>query len=233
MPGWPWEPASGGVRRRRWHVAFGCAIAGAAAPASGQLPRSSTPLPGSSFQGADGNQDDEGGFVDWQALEAAGSVHHNPDANDSDTSFTGGSAETEPGLWDLTTAAGGVTPNKDNIRDAWSAVDQPAADTFLYLGFTREAATGNTFLTFELNRDTRVDFRGTRVSRLRILVNGRVQRQLTLRALQRRVRPRVTLRPGRYRVVCVTFQRGSGSPPVTLSRIVTICGRPALPRFTG
>ena len=78
---------------------------------------------------------------------------HNPDANDEDTAFAGGSKELEPGDWDLTTEAGGVNPGKANIRDAWSAVDQPGGNTFLYLGFTREASTGTTFLTFELNHD--------------------------------------------------------------------------------
>ena len=44
-----------------------------------------------------------------------------------------------------------------------------------------------------------------------------IVRALTVRTLQRRLTPRVTLRPGRYRVrVRVTFQRGTGSPAVRL-----------------
>ena len=47
---------------------------------------------------------------------------------------------------------------------------------------------------------------------------------LGFETLQRKVTPRVTLPPGRYRVtVRVTFERGSGSPPVTLAGTVRIC----------
>ncbi|MET0972219.1 MAG: hypothetical protein ABWY95_02245, partial [Thermoleophilaceae bacterium] len=114
------------------------------------------PLPGSSFQGADGNQDDAAASIDWQTLQAQGRVQHSPDPNAEDSAFDGGSKEDEPGEWDFTTEAGGVDPGKSNIRDAWSSVDQPGSRTFLYLGFTREEANGTTFLTFELNRDGRL-----------------------------------------------------------------------------
>jgi uncharacterized repeat protein (TIGR01451 family) len=132
-------------------------VALAAAPASAaQLTRTDAPLPDSNFQGADGNQDDVSPLVDWQGMEGVGRVRHSPDPNDEDSAFKGGSKEDEPGEWDLTTEAGGVNPAKDNIRDAWSVVDQPGGNTFLYLGFAREASQGTTFLAFELNRDARL-----------------------------------------------------------------------------
>jgi len=131
---------------------------GALAPASGAapLPGSSTPLPGSSFQGGDGNQDDQAPNVDWQGLQAAGRVVHSPDPNAADSAFAGGSKEDAPGKWDLTTERGGVNPAKANILDAFAAVDQPGADTFLYLAFTRAKTNGDTFVAFELNRDARM-----------------------------------------------------------------------------
>ena len=74
--------------------------------------------------------------------------------------------EDKPGLWDLTTEAGGVNPAKSNIFDAWSAFDPQAGNAFLYLGFAREAASlligrvrpraATTFITFELNHDPRL-----------------------------------------------------------------------------
>jgi uncharacterized repeat protein (TIGR01451 family) len=129
----------------------------AAAPASAvELSPSNNPLNGSNFQGADGNQADAAPLVDWQAMEVAGRVRHSPDPNAEDSAFTGGSKEDEPGEWDLTTEAGGVNPAKDNIRDAWSVVDQPDGSTFLYLGFAREESGGDTYLAFELNRDARL-----------------------------------------------------------------------------
>ena len=80
-----------------------------------------------------------------------------------------------------------------------------------------------------------LDLSGTRVSRVRIFVNGRLRRGLNLRTLQSRVRPRITLAPGRYRVTArVSFELGSETPPVTLTRIVRICGqRAGAPNFTG
>jgi hypothetical protein len=119
------------------------------------LPPSQSPLPGSSFQGADGNQVDSDPFIDWQELVSTGRYRHSPDPNEADTLFTS-SKENEPGNWDLTTAAGGVTPGKSNILDAWSATDVPGTEAFLYLAFTRETAQGTTYLAFELNHDSRL-----------------------------------------------------------------------------
>jgi hypothetical protein len=140
--------------------ALGC-IALFAPPATATpLPPFLGPLPGSSFQGADGNQDNARPLIDWQALQPAGRVTHNPDPNAEDSAFTGGSKENVPGLWDLTTEPGGVNPGKANILDSWSAVDSPGAQAFLYLGFTRQSPVGArvsaTFLTFELNHDSRL-----------------------------------------------------------------------------
>lgn len=132
-------------------VAMGAGVARGA-----PVPRSWEPIPGSSFQGGDGDHDDQAPYVDWQGYEASGRVAHNPDPNAADSAFVGGSEEDEPGEWDLTTEAGGVSPAKSNILDAWSAVDQPGADTFLYLAFTRESADGTTYVAFELNQDARL-----------------------------------------------------------------------------
>jgi hypothetical protein len=120
------------------------------------LTPTSDPLAGSTFQGADGNQASTAALVDWDAMEAAGRVVHNPDANDQDTAFAGGTKEGDPNHWSLTTEAGGVNPGKANIHDVWSVVDQPDGTTFVYLAFAREASTGTTFLTFELNQDERL-----------------------------------------------------------------------------
>lgn len=130
-----------------------------AAPAT----RSDAPLPGSNFLGGNGSQEVPAGqqtqpptLVDWQELQAARAVQHNPDPNDEDSAFAGGKKELEPGLWDLTTQRDGVNPHADNIFDAWSSVAQRDGNTFLYLAFTREAHEGTTFLTFELNQDGRL-----------------------------------------------------------------------------
>jgi hypothetical protein len=145
--------------RRVSHSLVATAVAlaaGAALALAAPLAPTSVPLAGSSFQGGDGNQATEGGLTDWDALQAAGRVGHNHDDNAEDTQFAGGTKEGDPAHWTFNTKPGGVTPGKANILDAWSAVDQPAGKTFLYLAFTRNAGTGDTFLTFELNRDHRL-----------------------------------------------------------------------------
>ena len=78
------------------------------------------------------------------------------------------------------------------------------------------------------SRIPRVNFRGTRIAGVRISINGRPVRSLTLNVLQRRARPRVTLAPGTYRISArVRFQNGSGTPAVTLARRFRICRPPA------
>ena len=119
----------------------------------------SAPLPGSQFQGGDGDQDDAPalGLIDWQGLHADGRVGHTTDPQANDDIFKGGSKELEPGGWGLTTEAGGLTPGKDNVLDIYRAVDHPpGGDVFLYLAFTRFAGNGDAFVTFELNQDARL-----------------------------------------------------------------------------
>jgi hypothetical protein len=129
------------------------------------LPSSPNPLPGSSFQGADGNQTNQleppPPRIDWQALDAEGRVNHSPDPNAQDTAFVGGSKENIPlnqagTLWDFTTEAGGVDPSKNNILDAWSTFDLQGPNAFLYVAFTRQGVVGTSFAAFELNHDSRL-----------------------------------------------------------------------------
>src|SRR6185369_1163182 len=105
--------------------AFGATSALALAPTP-------SPLPGSNFQGADGNQANPGADasvppdgvtdIDWQAL--AGSIPTLIDPSANDSSFAGGDKETEPGVWDIISKAGGVTPSKDNLLAAWASVSR-------------------------------------------------------------------------------------------------------------
>jgi hypothetical protein len=121
------------------------------------VPTTEQPLPGSQFQGADGNQDDTATLIDWQGLQADERVEHTSDPNEHDNIFAGGSKELEPGDWGLTTENGGANPKEINILDSYSAIDRPlGSDVFVYLAFTREAHEGTSFLTFELNQDRKL-----------------------------------------------------------------------------
>jgi len=126
------------------------AAAAEAVPLSG----SANPLPGSRFEGGDGNQVVDNPLnVDWAT---AVGVRHFPDPQLNDQIFKGGSKENEPALWDFVNQTGGSTPGKNNILDAYALVEESATtgDTFLHLAFTREDATGTTFMAFELNQRT-------------------------------------------------------------------------------
>jgi hypothetical protein len=107
----------------------------------------------------------------------------------------------------------------------------PDAGDAAHAGFIFRQTTQGCIRT----RVPRVNFEGTRIARIRVFVNGHLRRRLTVQALQARVTPRVLLPPGRYHVsVRVFFQRGTGSPPVTLTRRIRICGvLAARPPFTG
>jgi len=123
-----------------------------AVPLSG----SANPLPGSSFEGGDGDQDVDGLLNDdWESVVGSPSFIHFPDPQLNDQIFKGGSKENAPALWDFVNQTGGSTPGKNNILDAYAYVEDlsdTGGDTFLHLAFTREDATGTTFMAFELNQ---------------------------------------------------------------------------------
>src|SRR4051812_16813084 len=132
------------------------AFAGPAAAVT--LSPTNSPLPGSNFQGGDGNQTNPSGDVsspadgiadiDWQSIP---NTPGGADVINPDKAFAGGDKETEPGVWGFQDEGPGVNPNKDNILGAWSDSRNSVAgtpSTFLNLAFTREASTGNTYITF-------------------------------------------------------------------------------------
>ena len=120
------------------------------------LSTTSATLPGSQFQGADGNQGSPSPPntppVDWQDLVHSPTLVPTSDPNNPDNMFTSGSKELEPSTWALRNQNNGASPPSTNIRDIYSAIDQTNADTFLYLAFTREANTGSVDITLELNQ---------------------------------------------------------------------------------
>src|SRR5688572_27107435 len=88
-----------------------------------------SPLPGSSYDTGDGNQDNALG-LDWQGAFAAGNVNESPDANDD--CFVGGVKELTPNQWAFNTSAGGCTPGKSNLRVAFANPESAAATTFAH-----------------------------------------------------------------------------------------------------
>jgi len=125
------------------------------------LAGSPNPLPGSTFEGGDGNQAASTVLrTDWQNVSP---VNHSPDPNLNDNVFAGGNAgkENAPGSWAFATQDGGSTPGKNNILDAYSVNDPVSSNVFLYLAFTRGGDTGTTYMAFELNQRSNLWFNGT------------------------------------------------------------------------
>ena len=139
-----------------------CAVALAAVLASAArgatLAASTPPLAGSSFQGGDGNQDDQPpNLVDWQGLQSTGRVVHSADPNAADSAFAGGAKGRQAGSVGPTTKNGGVKPGQGQHprrlvggrsarRESRSCTSRSRA----------QEANGTTFLTFELNQDARL-----------------------------------------------------------------------------
>jgi CshA-type fibril repeat protein len=133
--------------RRRAHVLLACAVLAlllVATPAA-----SAAGLPGAAYDSGDGNQAD-GADLDWQGAYGAGRVKESADANDD--CFVGGVKELAPDGWAFNSSAGGCTPGKSNLRVAYANPESAPATTFGHFAFFRNDTTGNTFLTFELNR---------------------------------------------------------------------------------
>ncbi|MGH2900572.1 MAG: hypothetical protein ACRDMZ_18000, partial [Solirubrobacteraceae bacterium] len=120
-----------------------------------------SPLPFSSFQGADGDQCNitgTAGSYDWQQIVANGGFGAGGGGTallDNDTAtglnvFKGGSKEEKPGDWGFTSDF----PNKKtNILAAWGYPDAQPNHLFLYLAFAREEASGSVNYNFELNQN--------------------------------------------------------------------------------
>ena len=111
----------------------------APAVASAQLTPSSTPLPGSTFQGADGDQLRGAASSTGKGWRPRAAWCTTRTRTPRTRRSPAARRRALPFEWTFEDTPGGVTPGKSNIRDAWSAVDQTSGRTFLYLAFARDA----------------------------------------------------------------------------------------------
>lgn len=121
-----------------------------------------SPLPLSSFEGADGDQCDSDGVGtrrDWQTVAGDPGLHTTIDApsgNDTiygsnNAGLVGGSTdENVPDSWNFT--HGNIGAGKYDAIAATTFTDPQSSKLFLDLGFVRATTTGETFLAFELNQ---------------------------------------------------------------------------------
>ncbi len=121
-----------------------------------------SPLPLSSFEGADADQcdsDGAGARRDWETLAGDTDLHTTIDApSNDDTTYgsnnagiVGGStSEIVPDSWNFTN--GNIGGGKFDALSAASFTDPENSELFLDLGFVRATTSGDTFLAFELNQ---------------------------------------------------------------------------------
>jgi len=115
-----------------------------------------SPLPGSAFTAADGDQEAAGGLTDWQtyANEVTSKIDAPvPEPTGPDYYYKG--QEDSPDTWTLDSTDGGISPAKSNALAAFSLRDPLLGDQFFYFAFDRQSPSGaNAFLGFELNKRT-------------------------------------------------------------------------------
>ena len=87
-----------------------------------------------------------------------------------------------------------------------------------------------------IRRASEIQLTGRRMNVVDVRVDGRRISRRTLRILQHRTTPLTRIfTPGRHLLaIRVTFEEGSATAPVTLTRTIVVCGRAAqAPRVTG
>src|SRR3954447_7207050 len=124
-------------------LAATCTPAGPAVPGA--------PLPGSCFEGSDGDQLDSDGpgvgndRLDWQSVTSQGAADFV--SGNSDSQFGPGGSEETPDSW--TFDFGSLGSDKYDIVSGWSATEPNTDDVMLALAFIRASNNGTTHLAFE------------------------------------------------------------------------------------
>ena len=123
------------------------------------------PLPGSDFEGGDGNQANPTAGakpnpapypanVDWQHLAGFPGLVHAADPNALDTTFDTGSHENNPLGWDLDFDPDGLRrPRRTSSTPGTTSTQPPATPSSTVL--RPPDSGGKVFLAFELNQDKR------------------------------------------------------------------------------
>ena len=110
-----------------------------------------SPLSGTTFQAGDGDQETSGDLRDWATVAPSPGATTPDPPTGGPNMFGEGSKEEAPGAWTL---VGREPSNKFDFLSAWARPESGERDD-LFLAFRRDSPNGNTYLTFELNQDTR------------------------------------------------------------------------------
>jgi Prealbumin-like fold domain len=113
-------------------------------------------LPGSNFEGGDGNFEpgDSGGTLDWANVSPLVTGPDEP-TGQADNSFTNGTKESDV---NVTVEDGSIPNSKADLGNFYVASETSAdGDVFLYLGWTRVNTSGTTNFDFEINQAAQPD----------------------------------------------------------------------------
>ena len=121
-------------------------------------PALAAPLPGSTFEGDDGNLIvNTAGNTDWvNAPNRVTGVDQPSGKNDN--AFGQGTKEDDP---NVTVVTGAIPPNKNDLTRFYIASELANGKNFVYLAWERLVNIGNANLDFEINQNTTAGFTGT------------------------------------------------------------------------
>src|SRR4029453_9041848 len=142
------------LRRRRKPLWFATAFVELAAVLVFAFVASAGPLPGSTFQGDDGNFVPTGTNTDWTNVH--GGVTTGPDlpTGQNDNSFGQGTKESDVNV----TVVNGQIPNsKADLGNFYVASELANNQVFMYLGWTRINTSGTTNFDFEITQEPQPD----------------------------------------------------------------------------
>jgi hypothetical protein len=146
-------------RRRALIKRIGIPVAVLAVVTLGLAGAASANLPGSTFEGNDGNLVvNTPGNTDWANVAGLNSGIDNPSGS-GDNAFGQGAKEDNAAV---TVVDGSIPPNKNDLTRFYEASELAANNhNYLYLGWERTVNIGNANLDFEINQNKTAGFTGT------------------------------------------------------------------------
>lgn len=141
------------ITRARWGAGIACL-----ALILGGTTAAQATLPGTTFEGNDGNLVHTGSGTDWDNVADLHTGIDKPTGR-TDNAFGQGTKEDDPAT---TIVTGSIPPNKNELTKFYEASEQGTdGDIFLYLGWERLVNIGNANLDFEINQAVTPGFNTT------------------------------------------------------------------------
>jgi Prealbumin-like fold domain len=111
-------------------------------------------LPGSTFEGNDGNFTPTGTNTDWTNVHGGVVTGVDLPTGQTDNSFANGTKESDV---NVTVGTGSIPNSKADLGNFYVASEQVGTQFFMYLGWTRVNTSGTTNFDFEINQAAQPD----------------------------------------------------------------------------